>query len=884
MRLGWAALSVAISSSGFAQAEGWAYSPPFYPSPWTSGSGEWKEAYSKAVKFVAQLTLAEKVNLTTGVGWMQEDCVGQVGSIPRLGFRSLCLQDGPLGMRFGDYVTAYPAGINVGATWNRKLAFLRGKNLGEELRDKGADVLLGPAIGPLGRSPDGGRNWEGFGPDPVLSGILVGETIKGVQSAGVIACAKHFIANEQERFRQAPEARGYGYNIEESSSSNIDDVTMHEMYLWPFADAVRAGVGSIMCSYNQINNSYGCSNSYIQNKLLKGELGFQGFILSDWQAHHSGVGDAFAGLDMSMPGDTTFGTGLSFWGTNLTIAVVNGTVPEWRVDDMAVRIMAAFYKVGRDKHQVPINFNSWTRDEFGYQHALVQQRYGRVNERLNVRDDHAKTARRVARESIVLLKNNGILPLTGKEKFTGVIGEDAGPNPRGPNGCPDRGCSSGTLAMGWGSGTADFPYLVTPLEAIQRHIVSKGVGNVMGVLNNLADNEIKTVASQATVSIVFINAGGGEGYISVDGNEGDRKNLTSWGQGDRLVNRVASICNNTIVVIHSTGPVLVTDWYENPNITGILWAGLPGQESGNGLVDILYGEYSPGGKSPFTWGKTAEDYGTSILKKPNAGTKAPQIDFTEGIFIDYRHFDKSNIDPIYEFGFGLSYSKFSYSNLNIKALRAPPYQPATGFTKRAPRFGNSSNDYSDYLYPKGMERIKSYIYPWLNSIDPKKSSGDPHYGMRLEDYVPKNANNGSAQPLLPAGGAPGGNPGLYDELYEVIVTIHNTGGLDADEVPQLVGAFTSSIASSNRVGLLMENILQYVSLGGEKDAKVVLRGFDRIHVRKGERVNWKTTLTRRDISNWDSARQDWVVTDHPKTVFVGSSSRKLPLQAPLPTA
>lgn len=122
---------------------------------------------------------------------------------------------------------------------------------------------------------------------------------------------------------------------------------MHEVYLWPFADAVKAGTGSIMCSYQQINNSYGCANSYTLNHLLKNELGFEGFIMSDWAAQHSGMGSAFAGLDMTMPGDTLFNTGYTFWGTNLTVGVLNGTVPQWRLDDMAIRIMSAYYYVGR---------------------------------------------------------------------------------------------------------------------------------------------------------------------------------------------------------------------------------------------------------------------------------------------------------------------------------------------------------------------------------------------------------------------------------------------------------------------------------------------------------------------------------------------------------
>lgn len=420
-----------------------------------------------------------------------------------------------------------------------------------------------------------------------------------------------------------------------------------------------------MCSYNQINNSQACSNSYTLNRLLKAELGFQGFVMTDWQAHHSGVGDALAGLDMSMPGDVEMGNGESFWGTNLTIAVLNGTVPEWRVDDMAVRILSAYFKVGRDKTQTPVNFNSWTKEEFGYQHFLVKEGYGRVNEGVNVRAKHASVIRKVAADSIVLLKNKGSLPLTGYEKTTAVIGEDAGPNLWGPNSCDDRGCNNGTLAMGWGSGTADFPYLVTPVEAIQSQVISQGEGSIMAVLDNWATSHIEKVVSQSTVSLVHVNAQSGEGYISIDGNEGDRKNLTLWNGGDDLIKTVASHCNNTVVIIHSAGPVLVNEWNENPNVTAILWAGLPGQESGTSLTDVLYGRVNPGGKSPFTWAEKSDDYGSHVLTKPNAGKDAPQVDFEEGIFIDYRHFDKEEKTPIYEFGFGLSYTTFSYSDLKV---------------------------------------------------------------------------------------------------------------------------------------------------------------------------------------------------------------------------
>ncbi|KAH1291192.1 hypothetical protein KXW39_002520 [Aspergillus fumigatus] len=860
MRFGWLEVA-ALTAASVANAQELAFSPPFYPSPWADGQGEWADAHRRAVEIVSQMTLAEKVNLTTGTGWEMDRCVGQTGSVPRLGINwGLCGQDSPLGIRFSDLNSAFPAGTNVAATWDKTLAYLRGKAMGEEFNDKGVDILLGPAAGPLGKYPDGGRIWEGFSPDPVLTGVLFAETIKGIQDAGVIATAKHYILNEQEHFRQVGEAQGYGYNITETISSNVDDKTMHELYLWPFADAVRAGVGAVMCSYNQINNSYGCQNSQTLNKLLKAELGFQGFVMSDWSAHHSGVGAALAGLDMSMPGDISFDDGLSFWGTNLTVSVLNGTVPAWRVDDMAVRIMTAYYKVGRDRLRIPPNFSSWTRDEYGWEHSAVSEgAWTKVNDFVNVQRSHSQIIREIGAASTVLLKNTGALPLTGKEVKVGVLGEDAGSNPWGANGCPDRGCDNGTLAMAWGSGTANFPYLVTPEQAIQREVISNG-GNVFAVTDNGALSQMADVASQSSVSLVFVNADSGEGFISVDGNEGDRKNLTLWKNGEAVIDTVVSHCNNTIVVIHSVGPVLIDRWYDNPNVTAIIWAGLPGQESGNSLVDVLYGRVNPSAKTPFTWGKTRESYGAPLLTEPNNGNGAPQDDFNEGVFIDYRHFDKRNETPIYEFGHGLSYTTFGYSHLRVQALNSSSsaYVPTSGETKPAPTYGEIGSA-ADYLYPEGLKRITKFIYPWLNSTDLEDSSDDPNYGWEDSEYIPEGARDGSPQPLLKAGGAPGGNPTLYQDLVRVSATITNTGNVAGYEVPQL-----------------------YVSLGGPNEPRVVLRKFDRIFLAPGEQKVWTTTLNRRDLANWDVEAQDWVITKYPKKVHVGSSSRKLPLRAPLP--
>ncbi|KAK5125392.1 hypothetical protein LTR85_000501 [Meristemomyces frigidus] len=834
-------------------------SPPSYPSPWGTGLGDWSAAYASAQAFVSQLTLTEKVNLTTGVGWEGEKCVGNNGAIPRLGFKQLCMQDSPLGVRDTDFVSAFPAGVTIAATWDRALFYQRGFDMGSEHRDKGVDVQLGPVVGPIGRTPAGGRNWEGFAPDPVLSGIAVAQTVKGIQAAGIMACTKHYIGYEQEHFRQgAPPT-----SVTEPISSNIDDVTMHELYLWPFADAVRAGTASIMCSYNQINNSGACQNSWTQNYLLKNELGFQGFIMSDWSGQHSGVSSALAGMDMTMPGDEGFDSGTSFWGTNLTIAVLNGTVPQWRLDDMAIRIVAGWYYVDREANQVANapTFSSWTLDTYNYQHFYASEDYTQVNYHLDVRDEHAANIRNFAAKGTVLLKNNGALPLSGKEKLTAVFGSDASENQYGPNGCSDRGCDNGTLAMGWGSGTANFPYLVTPLEAIKAEVLSNGK-SIEDVIDDYAYAQQNALARRVTdvggACIVFVNADSGEGYIVVDDNEGDRNNLTLWQNGDSLIRNVTTFCNNTIVVMHTVGPVLVDSFYDNENVTAIIWAGLPGQESGNAITDILYGKVNPGGKSVFTWGASRGEYGADVIYEPNNGVLAPQEDFAEGVFIDYRAFDKLNETPIYEFGFGLSYTTFSYSNLQIAAHSAPAYAPTSGDTPSAPTYGTVSNNTADYLFPADIERIPAYIYPYLNSTSLSASSGDPLYAINYT--FPAGAYDSSPQPLLAAGSkvAPGGNAALYDVLFTVSATVTNTGGVEGDEVPQL-----------------------YLNLGGPNDPKVVLRNFDRITIAAGASATFTADITRRDVSNWDTVAQDWVISSYTKTAYVGSSSRKLPLSATL---
>lgn len=611
----------------------------------------WATAYQKAEALIADFTLDEKINISTGIGWMNGRCVGNIGHIRD--FPGLCLEDSPLGVRDADFVTAFPAGINSASTWNRALMRQRGLFMGQEHVGKGVNVALGPMMN-LGRNAAGGRNWEGFGADPFLAGEAAYETVLGMQNAGVQACAKHFINNEQEHFRTL-------------ESSNVDDRTQHEIYAHPFMKAVLAGVSAVMCSYNLINGTYACENDKMMNDILKREFGFQGFIMSDWAATETTI-SAVTGLDMTMAGDITLGSHTTFWGSNLTAYVENGTIPESRIDDMATRVIAAWYYLHQDDPDYPTtNFNAFLPADEA------------TNEHIDVQDDHYKLVREMGAASTVLLKNvNGALPLTGKERNLMMAGSDAGPADIGPNKFADQGGQTGILAMGWGSGTDNFTYLISPYEAIQ-HRARRNRTSVSWIFDDFDLDRAGNMAIQQSVCLVFINSDSGEDYITVDGNEGDRKNLTAWHGGDELVLAVAAQNNNTIVVVHSVGPLILEPWIEHPNVTAVLWAGLAGAEVGNALVDVLYGDWNPSARLPYTIAKQPGDYPTVIDTTVTIPGESPgqagggdivlNITYSEMLEIDYRWFDAKNITPRFEFGFGLSYTTFEYSNLAITKIQ-----------------------------------------------------------------------------------------------------------------------------------------------------------------------------------------------------------------------
>ncbi|KAH6672090.1 glycoside hydrolase family 3 protein [Halenospora varia] len=642
-------------------------SPEVLPSPETQGVG-WTDAYNKADGLVSKLTTEQKASLVTGY-YGATGCNGNIAPIPSLGFGGLCLQDGPVGIRLADLANTFPAGLTAAASWNKDLIYDRGKAIGSEFRGKGANVMLGPSAGPIGRHPLGGRNWEGFSPDPYLTGVAMSSSIKGIQDAGVQASAKHFIGNEQETMRGGSLAANG--TLIDAISSNIDDRTMHELYLWPFADAVKSGVANVMCSYNRVNQTYSCENSKILNELLKGELGFQGYVVSDWSATHSGVKAITSGLDMNMPGpisDADPTSNSTYFGQNITLAVNNGSLLEERLDDMARRVLTPYFFLGQDAADFPTVDPSTIYvllQTYGYSATSLGLPSAPASR--DVRQDHKKLIRKMGAAGVVLLKNtNGTLPLCNPTNI-GVFGNSAGDLTDGlyyegtKASGTGFGFQQGTLSVGGGSGTGRSTYIMSPLQTIRE----RSDARVQYILDNefIAAGDLSSIYPTPDVCLVFLKTWASEGY--------DRTSFENNWDSTAVVNNVAAKCPKTVVITHSGG-VNTMPWASNPNVTAILAAHYPGQESGNSIVDVLYGDVNPSGRLPYTIPAKEGDYDIPIVNVtgPEAlDSSAWQADFTEGLFIDYRHFDAKNITPLYEFGYGLSYTTFDVNEpLSIKAI------------------------------------------------------------------------------------------------------------------------------------------------------------------------------------------------------------------------
>jgi len=604
-------------------------------------------------------------------------------------------------------------------------------------------------------------------------------------------------------------------------SSNIDDQTLHELYLWygaptelnllseinsyrPFQDAVHAGSGNIMCSYNRVNNSYGCANSKLLNGILKTELGFEGFVVTDWGAQHAGVATALAGLDMMMPGPDRF------WGSNLETAVKNGSVPEARLTDMAtrygvhltqlltarfadnIRIISTWYQFGQDKGfpkpgiGMPIDLTK--------AHQIVDAR--NISSRSTLFDG--------ALEGHVLVKNiRNALPLS-KPKMLSIFGYSAkNPDINTPTGglapwnfgtqsfnhsefmggffgtADSEGSTPiakyGTLYSGGGSGATSQGTVVSPFDAIMQRAYDDGTALFWDFTNG--EPPVVPVSDSC---FVFGNAYATEGAD----RRGARDDYT-----DGLIKHVAGRCNNTIVVLHNAGIRLVDQWIDHPNVTALIFAHLPGEASGRALVSLLYGDSYPSGKLPYTVAKNETDYPVLGPDKPDGKfLKFPQSNFTEGVMVDYRHFDAKNITPRYEFGFGLSYTTFEYGNLAVQ---------------------------------KDGDQSKFSEFP----------TGDVRMGGQVD---------------------------LWDVLASVTAEVKNTGQRDGAEVTQL-----------------------YVGIPVAGQPLRQLRGFEKVVINATASATVKFELTRRDLSVWDVLAGRWRLVKGQYSIEVGGSSRNLPLRRTL---
>ncbi|KAJ9131611.1 Glycoside hydrolase family 3 protein [Pleurostoma richardsiae] len=626
--------------------------------PTTQSLCAWDKAHRKASQFVSQLNLTEKVSIVTG-GYGDVAalaCVGNVGAIERLGFSGLCFSDGPAGVNRHDLVSVFPSGITTAATWDRKLMYKRGVALGHEFRDKGVHVHLGPVSGPLGRHALGGRNWEGFGPDPYLAGVSIAESVTGIQSVGVQACSKHYVGNEQET--QRSETTSPDGTSVLAISSNIDDRTLHELYIWPFANAVKAGTASIMCSYNRLNQTYACENPEILRTILRDELGFRGYIVSDWYATHSTAPSANSGLDIEMPGPVSPAYP-SYFGDKLANATNGGKVSLDRLDEMARRVLTPYFLLGQDKDFPtidPASAAAFITYQFGYGSNSPYANIPQVEAR-DVREQHASLIREIGVAGTVLLKNtNGTIPLLTTAKNIGIFGNDADYPADGSTWVTETtslGPELGTIDIGGGSGSVRHTSIMTPIEAMQRRASSIGA-RVQYILDNdlLAAGILNSIYPVPDVCFVFLKAWAREGL--------DRAALDYQWNATLVVQNVAAVCPNTIVVAHGPGVALMP-WADNENVTAILTAHYPGEETGNAIVDAIWGDAEPSGRLPYTIPRVGSEYGPAVVNATADADTDPnawQADFAEGQFIDYRRFDAEGIEPLYEFGFGLGYTTF----------------------------------------------------------------------------------------------------------------------------------------------------------------------------------------------------------------------------------
>lgn len=548
-------------------------------------------------ELVAKMTLEEKAGMCSGSDFWHTE------GLERLGIPKMMVTDGPHGLRKqdgeGDHLglndsvkaVCFPAGCATASSFDRDLIYSMGEALGEECQAENVGVILGPGAN-IKRSPLCGRNFEYFSEDPYLASEMAASQIKGVQSKNVGTSLKHFYANNQEHRRM-------------TSSSVLDERTAREIYLAAFEGAVKqAKPWTVMCSYNRINGVYAAENEEALTDILRGEWGFDGLVVSDWGAVNDRVPDLKAGLDLEMPAS------MGMNDKKIVEAVKNGELDEAVLDGAVERILDILYRFEENKDKNAV---------FHYE------------------KDHA-LARKIASECMVLLKNDGVLPLKEQEQtaFIGAFAE----HPR---------------YQGGGSSHINAWKVDSALEMAKDYpvVYEKGFDIKEDRVDEALLHRAVEAAKKVKTAVIFAglpDAFESEGY--------DRKHMRLPDCQNRLIEAVCEVNENVVVILHNGSPV------EMPwacKVKGILEAYLGGQAVGSAVMDVLYGKVNPSGHLAETFPVKLQD-NPSYLYYTGEGDK---VEYREGVFVGYRYYDKKEMDVLFPFGHGLSYTTFSYSNMKL---------------------------------------------------------------------------------------------------------------------------------------------------------------------------------------------------------------------------
>lgn len=554
-------------------------------------------ADQRARELVGKMTLEEKCQLISG----KKDGF-RTFPVERLGIPEVRMADGPQGVRNDTHSTYYPCGISLASTWNPSLALETGQGLGLDCRARGVGILLAPGVN-IYRSALCGRNFEYFGEDPFLASEIACGYITGLQEEGVIATVKHFVANNQE-------------NLRHRTNSVVDERTLNELYYPVFRNAVRkAHVGAVMMSYNPVNGVHASENRHLSKDVLRDEWGFDGIVMSDWLSTYTALGCVESGLDLEMPR----GNFLNY--ENIAPMIERGIVSESSIDEKCVNILRTFIRFG-----------------------FLDGR-GAADESLPLDNPECRDiAYRMALEGPVLLRNEGLLPLSPRRREDIVI---IGPN-------ADRipfGGGSGEVSHIEGCGTTVFSGL---REAGAKWNVS------LIEPDSLGHYDLSSIG-RSTVVIACM------GFDKTTEREGfDRSYSLPEGQ-DSLICSLAARSDRVAVLVNSGGEIDLP-WLDEVEALMLDW--YPGQAGGRAAAELLSGKVSPSGRLPFTfWGSLEKNpaqkfYGTfyNEVAPPWRDTLA-HTTYSEGIFLGYR---AREYEPLFPFGFGLTYSSFAYSGMNVE--------------------------------------------------------------------------------------------------------------------------------------------------------------------------------------------------------------------------